>query len=449
MVILGGQSSVFLALPDMTRSLSASPTAAQWVLDAYVVALAALLLPAGALGDRFGRRRLLLVGLTIFAVASACLALSETTSTAIASRLVMGAGAACVFPATLATITATLPAEERRRGITLWTTTTVLSGFGGLLLSAFVLEVLSWRAIVWVFAIAAILVLLASRFFIAESAAPERAPTDALGLTMAVAGMALLVGGIIESPSHGIASPEIIAALALGVIGLVGFVLWELRTRLPLLNLRAIATPSSTAAAIALLAYYLGCYASITVAVPYFVTMHGLSPLQSGIAILGYAPLLLPFAWLYTRVAHRIDRRHAIVLGLFGFVVGNGFLALISADSGLWMWLVGAGLCGAGLGVGQAAATEALVSALPAAEQGIASAINDITRELGAALGIAIGGAVLTAATGHSGNVAADFIHGWRATCLAQALIPLAAAVVVAAVHGGRVKELADTYRQP
>jgi MFS family permease len=414
--IMGSQSALLIALAAITRSLHTSKIDLQWILDIYPVVLAALLLPFGALGDRYGRRRLLRLGLLVFSLANVGIALVPTSGEVIVLRAVAAAGAAMAFPATLATITSTFPAEERSRGIAVWGAGAIIGGFGGVLVSGLTLEVTSWRAVPAMIALTGALSLAGTFTGLGESAANDNGPLDVLGAALSTAAIGSIVYAIIESPTHDLISLRIGGVFFLGVALTTAFVRHQLRTQHPLIDLGALTAPSTGIGLVGLTSSFLGTYGAVTLIVQYFAFVRGMSALQSGVAQMLIGVLLVPASIVGPLLARRWSRGLVIAGGLVIAATGLAFFASITVTSSLTPFGIGAIVLGAGLGLCGTPATEAVVESLPAEAQGLASALNDITRELGAAISIAIAGAVLNGAS--SGPTKAGFIVGMRASCL-------------------------------
>jgi MFS family permease len=208
-IVMGSQTALLLAFPAIERSLRATPTDVQWIVDIYSVVLAALLLPAGTLGDRFGRRRVLQLGMVTFTLGNVGIALAPNVEWVIVLRIIAAVGCALAFPATLATITTTFPSERRARGVATWTAAAAAGGFGGAMLSGLLLEVFTWRSISWASAAAGAVVVVLVRLSVAESAVGKDANVDPIGAALIVTSVGALIYGIIESPTYGLNSPLI------------------------------------------------------------------------------------------------------------------------------------------------------------------------------------------------------------------------------------------------
>lgn len=394
--VITAVSSLMLALPSLAEHTGASSTQLTWIVDAYSLAFAALLLPGGALGDRFGRRRTLLVGLTVFGLGAASVFFVDTPNGLIAVRAVLGVAAAVIMPATLSTITSTFPREQRARAVAIWAGVAGASAVFGVLVAGLVLQKWEWQAVFLTSTVLAAISLVGVLVVVPESAEPEQAASDPVGAVLSVVGLAALVWSIIEAPTRGWTSTPIIVGGVGGALVLAGFVAWESRRRRPLLAPRYFRNPHFSAGAASLTCQFFGFFGFITVFMQYLQLVHGWSPLRSACALLALPLGMLPTSRLAPHVLPRLGqaRQAAIGVGL----MSAGFFWLSRSDVGTPYWQLAAGLVllGIGSGLSMPAGTTGITAAMPQAEQGVASAMNDLTREVGGALGIAVMSSVLT-----------------------------------------------------
>src|ERR1700735_4587227 len=236
--VVAAMSSLNVALPDIARSTHASQTQLSWIIDSYSLVFAALLLPAGALGDRYGRRRALLAGLAIFGAGSAVAMTASSATELIGLRAFLGLGAALVMPATLSTITGTFPSAERGRAVSIWAGVAGGAAVLGLLASGLLLTGFSWRSIFGLNVVLSAVALAGTLRFVPESADPNAPSLDVGGAAIAVAGLVALIFSVIEAPTYGWLAARTLAGLILGFALLAAFVLWELRQEHPLLDPR-------------------------------------------------------------------------------------------------------------------------------------------------------------------------------------------------------------------
>ncbi|MGQ0465930.1 MAG: MFS transporter [Sporichthyaceae bacterium] len=433
-LVVSQQLVLSIALPQVTADLEASQTELQWILDSYPVALAALLLPGGALGDRLGRRRMLLVGLVLMTGANVGLALAGSAPAAVAWRVACAIGAALVFPATLSTLTTAFSGERRDRAVAVWSIAAIIGAFFGLLGAGLLMEFWSWRSICWASAILGAVLLPAVRLVVPESERNPEVVLDPLGSLLAVLGVGATTFGIIEAGVHGLLDVRALGGL-LGGLALTGwFLRRQWRAERPLLNVRKLVGVTVGLGLIGCTALFFAIYALAFTTIQFLSAVHGLSALQIGLALMSYAVLVVPLTFLSSRVARRVGVGPLIVFGLLVISVGYLLFATLDADDSLGTYIAMAVLFGGGIGFMQAPATAAVVEALPNEEQGLASAVNDITRELGAALGIAVSGAVLIANLRPAATPAETFMTAWPATNVAMAVAAALCALAVGAL---------------
>ncbi|MFD5225953.1 MFS transporter [Microbacterium sp. NPDC058342] len=398
MAVIASVSGLNVAQPQVAVELGASQSSVLWIINAYTLTLAALLLPLGAAGDRWGRKRTLLAGLAIFAVANILGALAPSTEVLLAARVLSGVGAAVIMPITLAVITSTFPEEERAKGIGVWSAVGGGGGILGMFLSAVLVDLGSWR---WLFVLPVALAAVA--FAITLKSVPDSRDNsahrfDVLGSVSSAVGIVGLITALHEGPVHGWSAPLTLVGLGAGVLGLAFFVVSQLRRSEPLLDLRMFRSRALSSGSVALLAVF-GVQGGILVVLfPYFQTVLGWSGLGATLGLMPMALLMMLSAALAPKLSTRVGIRPTMLTGIGVFAGGLVLLAgLASADGGYVGVLPGLLVMGAGMGIAMTPATEGITSALPRAQQGVASALNDVTRELGTALGVALLGAVLSA----------------------------------------------------
>jgi MFS family permease len=433
-VVVSQQIVLSLVVPQLVTGLRASPADLQWILDSYPIGLAALLLPFGAMGDRWGRRRMLLIGLTGMAAANIAIAVSDDVASVIVWRCVCAVGAALVFPATLSTLTAAFP-SQRTRAITTWSIAAILGAFAGLFAAGAELEVFSWRSIFWSFGSLSAVLLVAVPLLVPESLACERTNLDPLGSAIAVLGVGATAFGIVSAGEHGLRSGRVIGAVGGGLVLCMAFLRRQWLADHPLLDVQALARPVVGVGLVGTTSLFFAVYSAAFIEIEYLAITHGMSALQIGTTLLSYAPLLLPAIYWSGRVAKRVGAGPFVIAGLFVVASTDLLYATLDADTTVLAFVGIAALAGGGMGLVQATATEAIMSALPDAEQGLASAVNDLTRELGAALGLAVSGAVLTSHLGTGGSPATAFMRAWQPTCFSLAACAAACAIAVVPLY--------------
>jgi EmrB/QacA subfamily drug resistance transporter len=402
LLVVVDNTIVNVALPTMSRTLSASTQGLQWIVDAYTLVLAGLLLAGGNLGDRLGRRRVLQAGLALFAVFSVAAALSRNTSELIAGRAAMGAAAALIYPATLALLTHVFTsARERATAIGIWTGVSGLAVAIGPVSGGLLLRHFSWSAVFYVNVPIVILALAAGTVLLPESRDPKAGRLDPPGALLSVSGVGLLVWTVIQAPAHGWASAATAGGLAGSLAILAAFAAWQLRRPDPMLDVRLFANPRFSAAGGAIALASFGLFGLIFLITQYFQLIRGFDPLRAGVATLPFALVTGAVSPAAIALIKRAGTKLVVTTGLAlmsaGFLVAAG----TTLDSAYWGRIITAMvLMSAGLALTSSPATDATMGALPPAKAGAGSAVNDTTRELGGTLGVAIVGSVMSSAYG-------------------------------------------------
>lgn len=407
--VMGVQSlvaAINLAIPKLSAgSLHPSPTQLLWIVDSYVIVFAALLVPAGALGDRLGRKGTLMCGLGLFAVGAAVSALAPDVAVLLTGRALGGVGAALLMPASMSLLLHSVPAGRRAAAVAVWGASQAVGGVLGNSGGALILQYLSWRALFWVYVPVAA-VLLACAAYVAPR--PARVPTalDAPGSALLVTGCVALLFGIIEGPSRGWWSPAVLAAFGTAVVVLTGFVLAELRTEQPILDPRLFRLPPVRSGTVGVAAVFFGMFALFYVNAQFLQYVKDFSPLQAGS---GGLPLAAGIA-VATRIGLRwTDRWGALRVVSTGLLlVSAGLLVLSTATVATPYSLLTAYTLVTGLGTGLAlpALSHAVVSGLPPHRVGVGSGLNSAAREFGSALGVAVVGTAI--ATGFASRLPAS-----------------------------------------
>ncbi len=397
MVILGGVASLNVAIPTIGRDLQASQSDLAWIIDAYAIALAALLLPAGALGDRFGRKRLMLIGFA--GLIGSLLWASSTTdvTTLVAARFLGGAFSAMIFPGTLSTITNVIPSERRSQAVAAWTVSAAVGGTLGALAAGALIESFWFGSIFAVTAALCAVIGLMTLLFVPETSDPDDSNLDPFGSVLSVIGIGALTFGIIEGPVKGWTSTETLGGFAVGAVFLAAFVGWELRVERPVLDVRLFRLRGFSTGSVSVFLQFFAAFGFFYVAAQFLAFVFGYSPLTIGLAFLPVGVSIPLGAAIATRLSRTVSRGVVGGVGLAVLATGAAGFTFLSAGSSYWAFALALLVFGAGMGLAGPPATEAIVEALPAERQGVASAINDVARELGGALGIALIGSMLTA----------------------------------------------------
>jgi len=399
MMVVAAVASLNVALPGIARDTGASQTQLQWIVDAYAIVFASLLLPAGAIGDRLGRKPLLACGLALFGTVSLAALFVHSPTTLIALRAGLGVAAALIMPVTLSVITTVFPPQERGRAVGTWVGVAAGGGVIGLLTSGILLHFFSWSSIFALNVVLATLAL-AGTLLVVPATRESRPPRlDPIGTLVSVVSLAAVVFGTIEGPEHGWTSPLTLAALVGGLAGIGLFVVWELNRDEPMLDPRNFLRRGFGAGSLSISVQFFAAFGFLFLALPYLQLVLGYSPLRAAASLLPMAIVVIPLSRFAPQIAAHVGVRVTgpIGLGLMatGFIV---FATQLGTGSSYWQFLAGLLPFGAGMALSGSPATTAIVASLPREKQGVASAINDVSRELGGALGIAVLGSVLNTA---------------------------------------------------
>jgi EmrB/QacA subfamily drug resistance transporter len=393
---------VNVALPDLGRQLGATTRDLQWIVDGYNLAFAALVLTAGSLGDRFGRRPALLIGLAGFALASGIGAVMTSASALVAIRFVMGASAAVIFPTTLSIITNAFPdRSERAKAIGLWGAVTGIGVAVGPITGGLLLAHFGWPSVFVALVPVALVALAATWVWVPESSNPGEARLDLPGLVLSSASIGLLVYTIIEAPSRGWSSPASLGGFAGAAILVAGFVAVERRRARPMIDVTLFRTPAFSAASASVTLAFFALFGFIFLVTQYFQFMRGFGTLSTGVRILPVAITIAIGSVSGVALASRIGTRAVVSTGLVLLSSAFGWIALSSAFMPYDRIVGQMVLIGLGLGLTSAPATESILSVLPPAKAGVGSAVNDATREAGGTLGVAVLGSIFTSLYAH------------------------------------------------
>lgn len=424
-LVIASMVALNTALADIAVATSATQTQLTWIVDSYTLLLACLLLPAGAIGDRYGRRSALLVGLAIFAAASFAPLVFDRPVEIIAARGLAGVGAAFVMPATLSLLTVVYPAEARTKAVGIWAGVAGSGGISGLIGTGLLLRFWEWQSIFWALAVIGALLFVLT-LTIAESREGDAPPLDWPGAVTIGAAVAVFVFGILEAPAHGWTDPRVYGCMAAGVALAVVFGVIELRRRQPLLDIRLFLDPDFGTGAAAITMVFLGTFALFYLVTQFVQQVMGYTPLATAIALAPLAVPLLTFSSLSSWYLPRVGLRAVVFASMVLVSVGFLCMCTITADATyldvLWPLLV----ISSGFGLCTAPTTSAIMTAVPDEKQGVASAANDATREVGGALGIAMAGSILADSYGlHIAQGLTMFpesVRGPASASLAQAL---------------------------
>ena len=402
LLVVVDNTIVNVALPTVSRDLHASTSALQWVVDGYTLSFAGLLLVGGNLGDRLGRKRVLQLGLMLFAVFSVGAALSHNTGELITARVLMGLAAALVYPATLAILNNVFTVtRERTIAIGVWSAVSGLAVAIGPVAGGALLRHFSWSSVFYVSVPVAVIAVVAGRILLPESRDPRAGRFDPLGALLSVAGITLLTWSIIEAPDHGWGSFATIGGIAGSLAILAGFGWSQTRRPDPMLDVRLFRNPRFSAASAAIALAFFGLFGFIFMITQYFQVVRGYDPLGAGIATLPFAFVTAGFSPIAMLLMRRIGTKIVVAAGMATMSAGFVVAAITTVNAPYWgTVIIAMTLMAAGLGLTTGPATEAIMGALPPGKSGAGSAVNDTTREVGGTLGVAIVGSVLNSAYG-------------------------------------------------
>lgn len=387
-----------VALPTLVRDLSATASELQWVVDAYVLVFAGLLLTTGSLGDRFGRKRALVAGLLLFGAGSVWAAWSGSPEHLIAARALMGIGGAFIMPSTLSITTNLFTGAERTRAIGVWAGVAGLAIVLGPVTGGWLLQHFWWGSVFLINVPLVVAVLAAGILLIPESRDPDASPLDPVGAFMSIAGLTALLYAIIEAPTHGWTDSRILASFAVAAALLAGFVAWELGAHSPMLDMRLFRNPRFSAASLALALVSFALLGAFFLLTQYLQVVLGYTALGAGVRLIPMAVGLMGGAVLSTRLVGRVGAKLPVGVGL---LVAAGAMALLSTaapHSGYGLVATVLVILGVGMGMVMPPATDSIMEALPPAKAGVGSAVNDTTRQVGGALGVAVLGSLLSSA---------------------------------------------------
>jgi EmrB/QacA subfamily drug resistance transporter len=404
LVLMVDGMALTVAVPRMTADLHASAQDTQWILDSYVLVFAGLLLTSGSLGDRFGRRRVMLVGLLLFGAASLVATFAANPGEMIAVRVAMGVGGALIMPSTLSILITVFDDAERPKAMAAWTSVAMLGLVGSPVLGGVLIDRFSWHAIFFINVPVVAAALVAGRTLMPESRGPWRRP-DPLGAVLSAAGMTALVWWIIEIPTRGAFGGGSAISLAVAVIALGGFVVWENVTAAPMVPLVLFRHRNFSGGSVSLALLEIGNGGLLLVFTQYLQFVLGWSPVKAGLSFVPLAATALAGNVAGAKLVTRIGHRFPILGGMLLMAGCFALLTTVSAGTGFAVPAVALGLLGLGAGLAMPAAVAALMGTIPPEQAGVGSALNDTIGQAGTALGVAILGSLL--ASGYTSHMPA------------------------------------------
>ncbi len=386
-----------VALPAISRSLGASASQLQWVLDAYVLVFAAMLLTMGSIGDRVGRKRALQFGLVWFAAGSLAAALSATTNMLILTRAFLGIGGATIMPSTLSIITASFPdRKERSKAIGIWAAVFALGVGIGPVIGGWLLERFEWGSVFMVNLPIAAVALISGQIFITDSRDENAPKPDVPGVLLSIVGLFALVYGIIEAGQTSWTDTTVLTAFGASIVLLGLFGWWESHTSHPMLPIRFFRNLSFTGANIAVAMLTFCLFGALFFLSQFFQSVQGYSPLEAGVRILPMALMAMVASGLSSRLSERFGIKIVTSIGLLISACGFLYMASLAvADIPYGVAVVGLSITALGIGLAMPVATDSIMGSVPVDKAGVGSAMNDTTRQIGGALGIAILGTIM------------------------------------------------------
>ncbi|MGE0540594.1 MAG: DHA2 family efflux MFS transporter permease subunit [Dehalococcoidia bacterium] len=399
LVIIGLDNTILnIALPTLQREFNASASSLQWMVDAYILVFAGLLLTMGATGDRYGRRLALQAGLVIFGLASLFAAYAQSAEQLIAARAVMGIGGALIMPSTLSVIVDVFPREERGKAIGIWAGMAAVGIAVGPVLGGWLLERFWWGSVFFINVPIVLAALVAGMFLVPESRDPEATRLDLPGAALSMGALATLIYAIIEAPARGWLDPFVIAAFAVAFLLSAAFILWELRTATPMLDMRLFTRRRFSTGSAAIALAFLALFGTLFLLTQYLQFVRGYSAFDAGLRLTPLALGMMAGAANSHRLVARFGSKLVIAGGLTVIALTLVALSFLSADTPYWVIATGLVFLALGMANTMAPATDAVMGAVPEAKAGVGSAMNDTTRQVGGALGVALLGSLVNAA---------------------------------------------------
>jgi EmrB/QacA subfamily drug resistance transporter len=423
-----------IAVPTIARELSASAAQLQWTVDAYILVFAGLLLVAGALSDRYGRRLLLVSGLALFGIGSALAPFVTTADQLIALRAFMGLGAAMTMPSTLSIIAEVFDGDERPRAIAAWSAVSGLGIVVGPIAGGWLLEHFPWASVFVVNVPFVVVGIVATLLVVPESRAPRKVPLDPVGAVLSIGTLVTLVYAIIEVPARGWDDASVVAGFAVAAILGTAFLAWERRVAHPMLDLALFRNPRFSGASLSVTLAFFSLNGALFFLTQYLQGVRGLGALETGVRFVPIALGFIVAAPFAAKLTERMGARVVTAAGLSIVAVGLGMLAMVGVAS---TDLHVAGVLfvvAAGISLAITPSTDAIMGALPRDQFGVGSAVNDTTRELGGAMGVAVLGSLFA---GSYAGAMTDAVRGLPEGAAGAARDSLAAAAAVAGQLGG------------
>ena len=394
MIFLDG-TVVNTALPAIARDFNANNSVLQWVVNMYSLILAGFLLVGGAVGDRFGRRKALAVGMVIFGAGAVGAALAENSTTLIVMRGLQGLGAAFALPSTLSIITDVFPRSERAKAIVIWTAIGSMGIAVGPLLGGYLVDEIGWQAVFWLHMPVVALAIFGLKFM-PESSDSRRLPIDLPGAVLATGGMLALVYGIIQGGEAGWTSAEILGTLIGGAALLAAFAAVELKSSHPMLPLHYFKRMDFTGSFLVLMLLFLGAVGVFFFMTQFYQLVQGRTAFIAGAALAPVAATMMIGTGISAKSVPAIGPKFTTIIAGLIVMSGMGFFTQIEVDTAIWVPILGMAIFGLGFGMAMPTVTDTIMASVSLNDAGVGSAMNDLSRELGFVLGVAILGSVVT-----------------------------------------------------
>ncbi len=416
LIIVIGNTSLNVALPKMSEALGLTNSQQQWVVDAYSLIFAGMLFTAGTLGDRFGRKGFMQAGIVMFGAASAYATfVADSAAQVIAARAVMGIGGALVMPATLSILVNSFPAHERAKAIGIWSGIAGGGGALGLVLGGWLVEHFWWGSSFAINVPVTVIALVLGIRIIPTSKDRHPSKLDPTGAVLSMAGLGVFVYGLIEAPKWGWGSVTSLGVIGAGIALLAIFVMWELRSSSPMLDVRLFKDRRFGVSSIGMMLVFLTMFGFFFVVSQLFQLVLGYGSFESGLRMLPIMPVMVIFSMRAAGLVQRFGARSVVATGMLLTAGGVFILSFLDASSGYGHVLIGMFVMASGMGLTMTPMTELIMSSVPRDKAGVGSAMNDTTREVGTTLGVAVLGSILSSGyTSNLGSAVAGLPAGAR-----------------------------------
>jgi EmrB/QacA subfamily drug resistance transporter len=449
-MIMLDNTVVNVALPAIQRDLGADLSSLQWIVTGYALSFAALMLTGGKLADAYGRRFIFIVGIVIFTVSSLACGIADSDSMLIGARVIQGAGAALMNPATLSIIAATFPPHQRGTAIGIWAGVSALALAIGPLVGGLLTDHLSWHWIFYVNVPIGVLAVVASFLLVAESRDETHERLDVPGLVTSGLGLFALTYGLIEANTYGWGSVRIVGAFVVAAVALAAFVVLERRQRAPMLDLTLFRSSTYTGANLVVLLVALAMFGVFFFVSLYMQNVLGYSAVQAGAAFLPMTILIILVAPIAGRTSDRVGSRWLMTAGMTLLGVQLLYFSQLGVDATFWTLLPGMLIGGVGMSLTMTPSAAAAVRSVPVHKSGVGSAVLNAFRQVGGSVGIALMGAIVASQTGDRPTIE-SFMDGFSAALVVAAIIAFAGAAVAAALvrpHELRPERPSDTIAE-